>query len=638
MVPKFAVKTQLIADAANASKPFVWTQDHVDAVRAVFDEIKGAVLYHFDFDRKTRLETDASVLGLSGALYQKHGAIFLPYSFWSRKTTPAEQKLMPFALEVLAAAEAVTHWRAELKGIEFQLITDCSGLTAILKMKNPGPKLARCIAALSEFSIQYVFRKGSENASADPLSRDPDPLSLPSLPFDAPALPDDILAASLQAVSSQLVPNLALEQDRDEEIRTLRQSLLDANLSDRRTRRFQLIDGAVYTKGSPPAPYVPLHLRPALLAESHSSLFAGHFAAAKTIERLQNFYWPSLRKDATDYCRSCDDCQRRNYKGHKEGRLTPIVSRHPQDIVTLDVKYCPLSTSGHKYLSVFVCNYTHFAAAFPMRSLTVAETLECVKQYIFTFGCFRKLICDLGSNYTAQSFRDFSRSLGVELVYAPVYHHTTSGLAEALIKSISGRLSAFCQDKLERWPEYVLPALFAVNTSVRFSLSVSPFQLLFGYNPLLPSTIALCLPQSLSPVDKLRRHFELRVQAEAHLRRAHEAQKRYYDNCRRHVVYKRGQQVLVFRRSPKHAAKFRYAFHGPYRVCKRTGLSSYLVRIRDHGRMKRRKFHVQCMKPYLRRTPLLPPELVTQVPFLTDGSTEDPAGPADSAAAPLPPV
>ena len=44
---------------------------------------------------------------------------------------------------------------------------------------------------------------------------------------------------------------------------------------------------------------------------AHDSLFGEHLGVKKTKDRIQtNFFWPGLHEDATNFCRSCDVCQK----------------------------------------------------------------------------------------------------------------------------------------------------------------------------------------------------------------------------------------------------------------------------------------------------------------------------------------
>ena len=55
---------------------------------------------------------------------------------------------------------------------------------------------------------------------------------------------------------------------------------------------------------------VPKKKRKDVLSITHESALAGQLGVNKTYHRvLTHFYWPKLRKDVVEYCRSCHVCQ-----------------------------------------------------------------------------------------------------------------------------------------------------------------------------------------------------------------------------------------------------------------------------------------------------------------------------------------
>ena len=163
----------------------------------------------------------------------------------------------------------------------------------------------------------------------------------------------------------------------------------------------------------------------------------------------------------------------------------------------------------------------------------------------------------------------------------------------------------------------VQAACFAINTSKNFSTNFSPFALMYGFEPHTPVSLLTCLPQSVSPTDKLQTHFAMRTEAHRHLTLAQNRQKRLYDKTRGKTTYKKGQKVLVFRKSQKHAAKFRYSWHLG-RVKEQSGPSSYLVQVRLHSSLRLQKYHIHHMKPFVSRPEALRlPPPAPQVPCLS---------------------
>ena len=56
--------------------------------------------------------------------------------------------------------------------------------------------------------------------------------------------------------------------------------------------------------------YVPKLVLHTILKSEHDSKVAGHFGEEKTIELVrQNFWWPGMDTDITEYVQACPDCQ-----------------------------------------------------------------------------------------------------------------------------------------------------------------------------------------------------------------------------------------------------------------------------------------------------------------------------------------
>src|SRR5450755_408266 len=78
--------------------------------------------------------------------------------------------------ELLAIVEAFKEWRVYLKGPQHQVLvyTDYKNLVAFTTTKQLNRRQTRWAELLSTYNFRIVYRKGSENAKADALSRRPD--------------------------------------------------------------------------------------------------------------------------------------------------------------------------------------------------------------------------------------------------------------------------------------------------------------------------------------------------------------------------------------------------------------------------------------------------------------------------------
>ena len=117
------------------------------------------------------LQTDASGVGLGAVLSVVRDGEELPVAFWSRKLQPRERRYGATELEGLAVVAAVNHFDAYLVTHPFSIETDHRALMFLNSARHSNGRLARWAIQLQPYSFKIRYRPGSENDSADVLSR-----------------------------------------------------------------------------------------------------------------------------------------------------------------------------------------------------------------------------------------------------------------------------------------------------------------------------------------------------------------------------------------------------------------------------------------------------------------------------------
>ena len=104
-----------------------------DKCQEAFEELKqqltnAPVLYHYQPELETQLETDASDGVVAGVLTQQHRKDWHPVAFYSKSMSDAEWNYEIHDKEMLAIIQALQEWQAELEGLQtkeqFQVLTD----------------------------------------------------------------------------------------------------------------------------------------------------------------------------------------------------------------------------------------------------------------------------------------------------------------------------------------------------------------------------------------------------------------------------------------------------------------------------------------------------------------------------------
>ncbi|GFV21606.1 transposon Tf2-9 polyprotein [Trichonephila clavipes] len=132
------------------------------------------VLHIFKQGAKLELHTDASKFGYGAILLQQSDDNKLhPVHYFSKKTTPQEEKYSSYELKVLAVIESVKKFRNYLVGNKFKIVTDCSAFQKTMSKKQLTPKIARWALFLEDFNYEIIHRPGKQMGHVDCLSRYP---------------------------------------------------------------------------------------------------------------------------------------------------------------------------------------------------------------------------------------------------------------------------------------------------------------------------------------------------------------------------------------------------------------------------------------------------------------------------------
>ncbi|KAG9665731.1 hypothetical protein KCU87_g10162, partial [Aureobasidium melanogenum] len=398
------------------------------------------ILRHFDPDRETIVETDASDFVSGGILSQyDNEGVLRPVAFFSKKHSPAECNYEIYDKELMAIVRAFETWRPELEGAAFptQVVTDHKNLEYFTTTKQLSQRQARWNEFLSRFDFKITYRPGKQGVKPDALTRRsgdlpqeggderlqhrhqtvlkpenfaPEVATELGIPPTTPVIhlqnvmtrPELICLTPRVLRNIQLDPEIPLDQaeSRTEDIDTATlwkeakekdnfepQVLRMLQQGHRYSKLIQLADcreehGNLTFRGRR---YVPFHqhLRTRIIKEAHDSPAAGHPGRAKTNELVsRTFWWKTLSQDVARYVRNCHICakskhSRQGYQGWL--RSLPVPTQRWTD-VSMDY-VTPTNPSEHlgiryKHILVFVDRLTKLRHLEPTVTMEPTEAAE----------------------------------------------------------------------------------------------------------------------------------------------------------------------------------------------------------------------------------------------------------------------
>ena len=579
-------------------------------------------------------------------------------AYASRKFTPAELRWHVREQEAWAIVWGTEHFHEYLSNGHFFVETDHQSLVWLFACEN-GLRLMRWALRMQEYNYEIKHRPGKKNGNADALSRmhpvgevEPVPLfvtrddEVKVANYIEPT--DDCLScsdrkqvpANVSLVSSLSIPidlpdrwEFIREQDNDEDLKMLRafvrEELKFSNEAKQAiwTRRAQEYE--VHNEGEDGTdevlyhPFekdgvrklqlvVPKSLRAPLLALHHASPLGGHLSVAKTFKRLQQrFFWEGMYRDLRKYLKSCLPCTlSRAAEKERHGLLMLRETvGYPGECVSMDLMG-PLDPTprGNRYMMTFVDKFTLHTEVEPLTDAKMETVGYATYKYICRHGCPKRFLTDQGREFINGWFSSLAKHLGVEHVPASAHHHQSNGLVERVHRVFRDAMRAYFDkpSSFVQWDVVLYGVTSALNSTEKRRLGFTPFFMKEGRNLLLPGLNALPgegehlgnqedhVVELLTTLRNAFRDVRESWQEESRKMKAH------YDKTHRHVEFKVGQYVVLYR---LHSKKLVRQWRGVYRIIEMKSPVSAIVKHIDNGEVTHA--HVQRLKHYDMGAPIV---------------------------------
>ena len=239
------------------------------------------------------------------------------------------------------------------------------------------------------------------------------------------------------------------------------------------------------------------------------------------------------------------------------------------------------------------------------KTITAAQTARKYWQNIGKlYGISRILYSDRGSVFTGAFWRELWSVLGTQLRFSTAYHPQTQGVVEKMNQLVSQTLRYVIHqlgDKAD-WKTHLATVEFAINSLPNRSTGYSPFYLNYGYHPVVPTELIKGdeLMRNENVSNFVQRLSDVWKVARQNLEKSVQLQKKYFDQKRRAVQYKVGDQVLLSTtnlRMRNVPAKLQRRFVGPFAIVDKISHLVYKLKLPDEWKIHD-VFHVSLLKPW----------------------------------------
>jgi len=210
LIPHLADMVAPLTEMAGATATWDWTPTFTKAFNYTKEALSAApavrpINYHFA--DQIYLVADASLIG-TGAWIGQGPTLqtIIPADFHSRKFNPAQEKYSTFDKELLAIVAVLEHFRSELTGCSYIILTDHKPLVSFPTQYDLTGKQCNWEQIVHQFQCKIQHIGGNKNVIADALSR---VFTYPSLVLSL----SDLISHSEWIDSSQPLPTFRAPQD-----------------------------------------------------------------------------------------------------------------------------------------------------------------------------------------------------------------------------------------------------------------------------------------------------------------------------------------------------------------------------------------------------------------------------------------
>ena len=278
----------------------------------------------------------------------------------------------------------------------------------------------------------------------------------------------------------------------------------------------------------------------------------------------------------------CVTCKQAKSKVQPYGLYTPLpIPTHP----TMDfIVGLPRTRAGKDSKFVVVDRFSkmaHFIACHKTDdALHVANLF--FKEVVCLLGLPRTIVSDRDAKFLSHFSKTLWSKLGPKLLFSTTCHLQTDGQTEIVNRTLGTLLRAFIKNNLKSWEECLPHDEFAYNHAMHYASKFSPFEILYGFNPISPlDLILLPLSEIVSVDGKKKAEMVKQIHAEAR-RNLEEKTKQYAGQAnkgKREMVFDVGDQVWVHLRKERFPnekkSKMMPRIDGPFTVTHRISNNAY---------------------------------------------------------------
>ena len=305
----------------------------------------------------------------------------------------------------------------------------------------------------------------------------------------------------------------------------------------------------------------------------------------------------------------CVTCHHAKSKVNPYGLYTLLpIPTVPWVYLSMDfVLGLPRTRYGHDSVYVIVDRFSKMAHFIPCHKTDDAKHIADLffRKIVKLHGMPRTIVSDRDVKFLSYFWKSLWSKLGTKLLFSTSSHPQTDGQTEVVNRTLSTLLRAVIKKNLKSWKDCLPHVEFAYKRTVHSTTHYSPFEIVYGFNPLTPLDLSPLPMSKRVNMDGLKRTEQVHA---LHQKVRDNIEKRTFqfirhaNKGRRKMIFEPGDWVWI------HMCKERFSVQrrnkllprgdGPFQVVERINDNAYKSDLPgEYG--VHATFNVSDLSPYL---------------------------------------
>jgi hypothetical protein len=171
----------------------------------------------------------------------------------------------------------------------------------------------------------------------------------------------------------------------------------------------------------------------------------------------------------------------------------------------------PPSLTQHRWILIATYYFTKGIEAIPMKRATYTVIIQFLGTNILSrFECHINVITNNMVTFKSNKMEKFCKDYNITLGYSTTYYPQGNGLVESSDKSLTRIIKILLHDNKKAWHNKLIYALWVDKLTTKYSISTSPFQIVYGADVIFPTSLGtlvkkLLQEKEVEPDDTQRR-------------------------------------------------------------------------------------------------------------------------------------